>query len=359
MASGPGNLLDAAAVVWRLPDVAADRCVYSHLETASCRRCLSACPRDAWVLDDDMLGIDTEACDGCALCVPACPQGAVLSEAAPEIRRTREGDDTVFASCEQALTSDVAGRMPCVHAIGLHVLVRLYRRGVKAICVSRGDCGSCARGSAETLDARLAAFNRLLRGRALAPVRLVSVSVDQWEALRRTSADATCPATTRRAFLSAAIGRTVDRVVHRVLPQAVRGPKAEELTSPGLVLPRTGGHQPAFYAPAIDPLCCNGCDACVRLCPNGALAIADGGDAYRIDADACTGCGICVDACDRGAASFEAWAVPPANALELTRRRCAGCGAEFHWPAARGTPGVLCRICEATGSHRKLFQVMD
>lgn len=310
-------------------------------------------------MDDEMLGIDIGACDGCALCVAACPEGAILPDHAPEIRRGSDGDEFGFAACEGTPTPDVPGRMPCVHAVSLEALLQLYVRGVRTIWVARGDCGTCVRGGAERLDTRVTGLSRLLHGRGLAPMRLVSVRSEQWQALHRTTEDATRPATTRRGFLRVAMGRAVEQVSHQVLPGAALEPGLESATPPGHVLPRTREDQPAFFAPVIDPLACNGCDACMRLCPHGALAVADGGDAYLIDADACTGCGICVDVCDQDASSVAAWAVPSVSRLALASGRCAGCGAGFRWPVARGTIGALCRICEVTANHRQLFQVMD
>jgi Pyruvate/2-oxoacid:ferredoxin oxidoreductase delta subunit len=68
-----------------LPEILAERCVHSVLETARCHACVDSCPRDAWVLDDESLGIDTEACDGCGLCAAACPQAAIVHPHEPTI----------------------------------------------------------------------------------------------------------------------------------------------------------------------------------------------------------------------------------------------------------------------------------
>ncbi|HPR05596.1 MAG TPA: 4Fe-4S dicluster domain-containing protein, partial [Denitromonas sp.] len=51
------------------PDVDPGRCIHTHAEVGSCRRCVDACPAAAWMLDDEQLAIDASACDGCGLCV--------------------------------------------------------------------------------------------------------------------------------------------------------------------------------------------------------------------------------------------------------------------------------------------------
>jgi Pyruvate/2-oxoacid:ferredoxin oxidoreductase delta subunit len=358
MASGPRNLLETATGFWRLPEVTASRCVHSRLETASCRRCLDACPRDAWVLDDDRLGIDIAACDGCALCVPACPEGAVSTGHRLEIRSGADGREYGFAACEHGATGDAPGRMPCVHAIGLSELLRLYRRGGRCVFVARGACGACGRDAVETVDARLAALNGLLGGRGLPEMRMVLLGARRWGALREASSDATRAAIKRRDFLRELTGRAVERIASRALPAADPA-TAGNFTPPGRLLPRVRDGQRVFFSPDIDPLLCNGCDACLRLCPHQALGIAATGDAYTVDADACSGCRMCADACDRGAIRVTRWAEPRAARVALAKGRCRGCGVAFHRPAVQGKPGAWCRICGSTGNHRKLFQVLE
>ena len=118
-----------------IPDVRAERCVHSVTEQAGCRACVDACPTGAWIIDDEMLGIDPDRCDGCDLCVAACPEAAILQRFRPAVRNTIHG--TVALACCQH--SQVAGedvpRMPCLHAIGVSDLLRLARDQVRYLVI--------------------------------------------------------------------------------------------------------------------------------------------------------------------------------------------------------------------------------
>lgn len=63
----------------------------------------------------------------------------------------------------------------------------------------------------------------------------------------------------------------------------------------------TGGD--AFMAVKIDTELCNGCGACVDICPAEAITIQDG--KARIDEEKCLECGVCVDECPQDAISVE------------------------------------------------------
>lgn len=56
------------------------------------------------------------------------------------------------------------------------------------------------------------------------------------------------------------------------------------------------------YISRIDEDSCIGCEACVEVCPFGALSF-DGRDVL-IDSRACMGCGVCVSTCEQGALSL-------------------------------------------------------
>ena len=335
-----------------LPTVFAEHCVHTQLAHASCRACVDACPVKAWVLDDEILGIDTEACDGCGLCATACPQGAIISpQALPVLSENRTS--ALFA-CEKAGINGTDGIIPCLHRLGLQELLRLYRSGTRRLSVATGNCESCIRNGVVNLPDLLEQLNGLLESRNLATITLQLADREQWNRQLQTFSK---PVLSRRAFFrkAAASSMTVGMDLAGLTEE-------QAFIPPGKILPRTRRNDVVPVTPRIDPARCNGCDACARLCPQGAIALSGSGEnlQYRIDAVCCTGCAICLDICNQQAVSIDHWKPQVQFILPLTAHQCRACGAPFHLPTVKtGSSDDLCVVCLHTNHARNLYQVIE
>jgi Pyruvate/2-oxoacid:ferredoxin oxidoreductase delta subunit len=351
--SGP---VDPAEVL--LPEVTAARCVHSQMEQASCRACLDACPTRAWVMDDERLGIDATLCDGCGLCAPACPEGAILSPFAP-VRYRVEGAGIAFAACARAgIAGPIEGVLPCLHALGVRTLLDLTCKGVRRLVLSRGNCGTCPRGAdlpaERQLDQRLEGIAALLRDRGLTPLEAANLSPPRWEEEHRAArARHLSPAIGRRAFFKGVFDAAVDAGLERA---ERNDPRVATFVPPGRMIPRPESSRFALHAPEIDGERCTGCDACARLCPHDVFAVEP--DAYRTDADGCTGCGLCADVCTQAAVVARAQVASPQTRLPLFPRRCPACGVPYHSPQRVSDARGLCPVCAVTNHHRRLYQVI-
>jgi Pyruvate/2-oxoacid:ferredoxin oxidoreductase delta subunit len=253
------------------------------------------------------------------------------------------------------------GIVPCIHALGPRDLARLAAAGCARLVVATGDCDGCPRGGAVRLEARLADLARLLDSRGLPVLRLERLPADRWRAGREAAEPDAGPAMGRRSFLRRGLGLAADRAADALGDGNSAAIQAE---SAARLLPDTG--RPGALAPvgpAIDPGACTGCDACVRLCPHGAIELArpDAGTlAYRIVPADCTGCGICVDVCADRAVRLESW-VPAAPAVvPLQEATCARCRVRFHRPVNdAGARAVHCPVCVRRGGTDRLFRVQE
>jgi len=98
------------------------------VEHIPCNPCVAACPRDAISIDGDINGtpsVDYEKCNGCGLCLSACPGLAIFAVDASE-----DGDvATVMVPYEYRPLPEVGERVTavdrCGEAVGPAVVVRV------------------------------------------------------------------------------------------------------------------------------------------------------------------------------------------------------------------------------------------
>ena len=354
------------------PEVVAERCVHSRLPGAGCHACVDACPVRAWIIDDERLGIAVDRCDGCDLCAPACPEGAIV-ERFSVARHHCDGVETAFAACPAAgVDGGAEGLMPCLHLLGDRALLRLHARGVRRLLLCAGDCDACPRGGVARVQDYAARVSALLAARARPGLMLEALPRADWtSALVAARVASRSRAVGRRALLWDWVGSAADGVAElaereqdglpRFVPPGRLVGKSESdgaRRRAGPDASNTPARDPvgrfSLHAPAIDGQRCTGCDACARICPHQVLRVEP--DAYRIDPDGCTGCGLCVDVCAVAAMRVYSPAPAPETRVPLYAARCSACGVRFHMPKAGA---ARCPVCKQAAHHQRLFQVLQ
>lgn len=361
MESGLRDLIERAEHDGRIPEAIGERCVHALIETASCTACVSVCPTDAWILDDDSLGIDQDACDGCGLCIPACPQGAIAQAQPLALSiRNRKGRLIALAACERADVRAKEQVLPCIHAITLQELLLLLQKGIRHLAITSGICGECARGRVISLQSRAESLNGALKLSGKPGINVLEITQDAWNSLSgEEEASQDHQQLSRRGFLGKLASSSVQECAKLIT--FARDEQAP-FQPPGQLFPDTSAKTQWPFLPTIDPARCNGCDACARLCPHAAIVLEqeEGAVGYRLYPASCSGCNICVDVCEQGAVAIHRWEVQQQQELPLDNHVCRACGVSFHTPLADGAGNnVLCRICAHQNHHKKLFQILE
>ena len=345
----------------RFPEIVAERCVHNLPVHASCSACADVCPRSAWLLDEDALALDTESCDGCALCISACPQGAIGQPVKP-LTGTVRNKRIFLAACEYT-GGEGEGVLPCVHALGIREILEVYRNGITELLICRADCPSCERGKEPLFDLLLRHLNALFSSRGLKSIQHSFIDREEWQAVLGKLGRDIGPEMSRRDFFRRGLGRTIDNRLNQDRSDNAAVGNGERPTRvPADYLPAIKAGEIAVNLPLIDAANCVGCDACIRICGTGALQLLREPEGYRytIDPDQCTGCGVCTDLCEQHAIQISHWQVFETGSVMLAHGSCKACGAGFHRPAenASGVAG-LCTICSQKNHNRNLYQVLD
>jgi len=337
----------------RLPEIRGEDCVHAHIETASCRACVEICPKQAWQLSDESLGIDTEACDGCGLCAPVCPQGAILHDHFPFLRQFNQSVIALVA-CERAVPEPGKGVIPCIHAFSLEEVLKLYQKHeVRGFLVCHADCSQCSRHSALNLSAQLEQINIALGQRKQIGLAYHDVSTEVWREQRDKLPPPVVkgPEVNRRNFLRLGAQQVVQETL-----KAKGMVEEKKFIPPGVLL--SASDAAIFpYVPHLQPELCNGCDACLQVCPHRALLLDLEQARYVVTAENCTNCVMCQDVCAQHAINIEKWGVPGAIQFSLHVAKCRYCGAPFHRPVEYQADQATCHICSQVNHYRNLFQV--
>ncbi len=347
-----------------VPDVDHHRCVHTRIVSASCRACADACPLDAWVIDDDIIGIDVERCDGCGICAAACPTTAIRLAQAPA-QFSHEQPDTALVACRPAVPEGASGVRACLNAIGLDELAALYHQGMRRLLVCREACAKCPRGTAPAFDEAWSGLARLLADRGLGGVTLEALAPAQWRAAHERAARLS-----RRGFLMALRPRERPRQAaadddHDAANDARPPTACEHLAGAAHdaeAALAAGAPRLTPFTPAIDPETCTACDACARICPSAAITLEappGAAHAYHLTPDRCTACRMCLDVCEAGAVTIGEWRHAGENRVQLDASQCARCGNVFRTVALGHEPPAVCPLCASSRHNANLFQVLE
>lgn len=297
-----------------------------------------------------MLGLHEDACVGCGLCQVACPQRAVSVPFNPPVL-----ENEALLVCEKSLVGLEQQCVSCVHQVSLDQLADLYESGVRTLRVGCGDCETCHAPERKLEDA-VSQLNVLVTSRGLQPFDIVAINSNTKSKWTNALPHTGLVDPGKRALfrsLGASFGEGGAQ-------------RTKEHSTPGLAkLQQENSQKPGavFLAvPHIEEEQCEGCDMCVRICPNVALTKikdAERHACYAIAAQNCNHCGLCETVCSAGALKVTSMSNQEVRTVRLQTHMCSACGVPFHVAGESKQGRTLCNICSKTNHTKKLFQVLS
>jgi NAD-dependent dihydropyrimidine dehydrogenase PreA subunit len=325
------------------PQLDGGLCVHGMLADASCRACIDSCPRDAWDLTDEALEIATGACDGCGLCIPACPQAALSLPIKPLVRY-HDSEQVALMACDRVIDRDQAGSVPCIYCYGSRVLLEFHVRGIRKWVVATGECSACSRAGDLSAAGLPVLLSSALQQRGHDAILMRKLPVGKWVAYRDSLSETDPSAVSRRDFFRGIAKAASDHLERNALE-----PAQQALLAGQGLMPRHC---------AIDTERCDLCEACHKVCPTQAICL-DKGETVRlvVDSSRCNGCMLCMDVCDDAAAiSVQPWEEAAIQEIPCNERRCSACGVGYL--SIPGDSGTTCGICRRIDHRRNLYQTI-
>jgi ferredoxin len=346
------------------PSFRAEHCVRYRYTYSECNRCADACPHEAIRSFDAGVEVIGELCKSCALCVAACPTEALTEKSVSSkslLGIAADEKQVTIACAPSGARGDAV--VPCLGAINAVVLADLSRRGVAVQLAGTGHCEFCihAAKGPELLRLHLAARSALCGVEGTEEWATLSLK-DDVSQISVNEDDGHIAS--RRDLFRRFIGRGID-VMTEVADTPPAPLKAIRAAPPFLperkeVLNRLYaalGDKPARVArfpvlPAEDMVIvqgCTSCEACVRVCPTGALQLLESNSEWRVIflGERCVGCDVCAEVCQpkvlrqRDTEDIDV-AKRKARVLRgVSKRRCTRCDRVF----AAESGSAICPVC--------------
>jgi ferredoxin len=333
------------------PNFRAERCVRYRYAYSECNRCEEVCPHEAIRLFDAGVEVLAERCQSCDLCVGVCQTEALNqnSISADYLLKITVGSKQLTLACAPSgLAGDAV--VPCLGALHPVVLAELSRQGIAIDLAGTEHCTECAHGSKGTdlISTNLAAHEILCSAGDPEIYASLTLREDKSEVSdKREKLDAS-----RRSLFRRIVGHSVDVMSgkHEAVPAPLKAIRAAAPFVPGRKVLLNAmfadkGEEaftlPRHHAiPAEDWLVvnsCTYCEACVRVCPTGALQLLESNTGWRLAFlnDRCVACDVCVEVCQPGVIRQRSIDEVVVNKQKgrllaaVTKRRCTRCDRVF------------------------------
>ncbi|WP_406676256.1 4Fe-4S binding protein [Neomoorella carbonis] len=353
---------------WGQVRLQGDACIRGKSPRATCQRCQEACPVKG--IDLGSGGPVVKDCQRCGLCTAACPTGALEDPERTHSFFLARGRESIAVTGQALFTCSQGGEdhrrdgwimTSCLGAVTPEVVLALAVRGQVGFRYLPEKCAGCPWGekgeqlflssfawARQALEAMGLPGNRLFRGEYRKP------APNKSGAAGRTGGSQITAAMGRREFFRSLVrGIKIPGVkITPAAPSLQSGPARSRalILQQALEEARPAGGYPAKARLPLASLKiaapCYLCNICSRLCPAGALELAQG--ELRFYPSRCNHCDLCLAVCPHHSLVWgedlplEFITVGATCTLAVaTEHQCASCGETFQASAA----AVECLRC--------------
>lgn len=297
------------------PSFRAERCVRYRYSYSECSCCADACPHEAIRLFDAGVEVLAGRCQSCALCVAVCPTEALTEKSVSAktlLDIAADEKQLTIACAPSGIKGDAV--VPCLGAINPVILADLSRRGIALQLAGTEHCAECAHAAKgpDLIQLHLAAREILCS--AGSGGERAALTLQDAESRKSLKNDGGHDAARRNLFRRF-IGRGINQVMTEVADMPPAPLKAIRAAAPFLperkeilnALYVEHGDEPVRVArhpalPAEDLRITSGCtycEACIRVCPTGALQLLENNSAWRVIFfnERCVACDVCSEVC--------------------------------------------------------------
>lgn len=306
-----------------IPSIEKQKC----LAWKGCHLCLSACPREALVKENDRVSIDKDLCTGCGACIASCPTGCIvypgftILELEAQLEALLGSDGTAISSisppsmkgsrviafvCHQAQgifqeflekSSSLAPEvipvyLPCLALASPYLIMKTLSLGASSVLLLSCKSG-CQKGVApekiknnvqiaQALVEALGLKDKIVHYLVQDNVNNISAEI---ETIVKGSRTLSLPGLSRK------YGETGGKLGSILAALSAESGKKGIYKLDGVTIP--------LGEVKIDPDKCSFCELCTAHCPTGALKLEEDKGFTRIlfNYQACVACNICIKIC--------------------------------------------------------------